>query len=198
MWPQQAHNFKTTSIQRQGAFVLFLFVWHLSYFCVSGGLHFITKTNNVYLCKPQFYYKKWGLRGSKLYRVVFVMSWLWHFMFIFLYFYKRVWVVNILRKVFIKHRRTFGVLSFNNSIPFVFPSHFWISNVWPTNDSHDMAYFAISFLVSVFHRLRIREPVHGPNNYILLDLYQDKGWCLLTLLLLNTTCQLIWICTVCH
>ena len=30
--------------------------------------------NNVYPCKPQFYYiKKWGLRGSKLYRYVFVM-----------------------------------------------------------------------------------------------------------------------------
>ena len=33
------------------------------------------KKNNVYPCKPQFYYiKKWGLRGSKLYRRVFVMG----------------------------------------------------------------------------------------------------------------------------
>ena len=31
------------------------------------------KKNNVYPCKPQFYYIKWGLRGSKLYRYVFVM-----------------------------------------------------------------------------------------------------------------------------
>ena len=31
------------------------------------------KKNNVYPCKPQFYYIKWGLRGSKLYRRVFVM-----------------------------------------------------------------------------------------------------------------------------
>ena len=27
----------------------------------------------IYPCKPQFYYIKWGLRGSKLYRYVFVM-----------------------------------------------------------------------------------------------------------------------------
>ena len=32
------------------------------------------KKNNVYPCKPQFYYKKWGLRGSKLYRHVFLMA----------------------------------------------------------------------------------------------------------------------------
>ena len=32
------------------------------------------KKNNVYPCKPQFYYIKWGLRGSKLYRRVFVMN----------------------------------------------------------------------------------------------------------------------------
>ena len=33
------------------------------------------KKNNVYPCKPQFYYKKKsGLRGSKLYRHVFVMD----------------------------------------------------------------------------------------------------------------------------
>ena len=31
------------------------------------------KKNNVYLCKPQFYYIKVGLRGSKLHRHVFVM-----------------------------------------------------------------------------------------------------------------------------
>ena len=31
------------------------------------------KKNNVYPCKTQFYYIKWGLRGSKLYRYVFVM-----------------------------------------------------------------------------------------------------------------------------
>ena len=29
---------------------------------------------NVYLCQPQFYYIKVGLRGSKLYRYVFVMK----------------------------------------------------------------------------------------------------------------------------
>ena len=28
--------------------------------------------DNVYPCKPQFYYIKVGLRGSKLYRYVFV------------------------------------------------------------------------------------------------------------------------------
>ena len=32
------------------------------------------KTNNVLLYKPQFYYIKVGLRGSKLHRYVFVMS----------------------------------------------------------------------------------------------------------------------------
>ena len=32
------------------------------------------KKNKVYTCKPQFYYIKWGLKGSKLYRHVFVMS----------------------------------------------------------------------------------------------------------------------------
>ena len=31
------------------------------------------RKNNVYRCKPQFYYIKCGLRGSKLYRHVFVM-----------------------------------------------------------------------------------------------------------------------------
>ena len=31
------------------------------------------KKNNVYPCKSQFYYIKWGLRGSKLYRLVFVI-----------------------------------------------------------------------------------------------------------------------------
>ena len=33
------------------------------------------KKNNVYPYKPQFYYIKVGLRGSKLYRHVFMMSW---------------------------------------------------------------------------------------------------------------------------
>ena len=33
------------------------------------------KKNNVYPCKPQFYYIKVGLRGSILYRYVFVMLW---------------------------------------------------------------------------------------------------------------------------
>ena len=32
------------------------------------------KKNNVYLCKPQFYYIKVGFKGSKLYRHVFVMA----------------------------------------------------------------------------------------------------------------------------
>ena len=31
------------------------------------------KKNNVYPCKPQFYYTKVGFKGSKLYRRVFVM-----------------------------------------------------------------------------------------------------------------------------
>ena len=34
----------------------------------------INKKNNVYPCKPQFYCIKVGLRGSKLYRRVFVMQ----------------------------------------------------------------------------------------------------------------------------
>ena len=33
-----------------------------------------TKDNNVYFRKPQFYYIKWGLRGSALYGHVFMMS----------------------------------------------------------------------------------------------------------------------------
>ena len=32
------------------------------------------KKNNVYPCKPQFYYIKVGFKGSKLYRRVFVMG----------------------------------------------------------------------------------------------------------------------------
>ena len=32
------------------------------------------RKNNVYPCKPQFYYIKVGLRGSKLYRRFFVMA----------------------------------------------------------------------------------------------------------------------------
>ena len=32
------------------------------------------KANNVYPCEPQFYYIKVGFKGSKLYRYVFVMS----------------------------------------------------------------------------------------------------------------------------
>ena len=32
------------------------------------------KKNNVYPCKPQFYYIKVGFRGSELYRYIFVMS----------------------------------------------------------------------------------------------------------------------------
>ena len=32
------------------------------------------KKNNVYPCKPQFYYIKVGFKGSKLHRHVFVMS----------------------------------------------------------------------------------------------------------------------------
>ena len=31
--------------------------------------------NNVYPCKPQFYYIKVGFKGSKVYRPVFVMNW---------------------------------------------------------------------------------------------------------------------------
>ena len=31
------------------------------------------KENNIYPCKPQFYYIKVGFKGSKLYRRVFVM-----------------------------------------------------------------------------------------------------------------------------
>ena len=33
------------------------------------------KKNNVYPCKPQFYYIKVGFKGSNLYRYVFVMNW---------------------------------------------------------------------------------------------------------------------------
>ena len=33
------------------------------------------KKNNVYPCKPQFYYIKVGFEGSKVYRYVFVMFW---------------------------------------------------------------------------------------------------------------------------
>ena len=33
-----------------------------------------TKKNNVYPCKPQFYYIKVGFKGSKLYRHVFVIK----------------------------------------------------------------------------------------------------------------------------
>ena len=32
------------------------------------------KKNNVYPCKPKFYYIKVGFKGSKLYRHVFVMA----------------------------------------------------------------------------------------------------------------------------
>ena len=32
------------------------------------------KKNNVYPCKPQFYYIKVGFKGAKLYRYVFVMG----------------------------------------------------------------------------------------------------------------------------
>ena len=32
------------------------------------------RKNIEYPSKPQFYYLKWGLRGSKLYRYVFVMT----------------------------------------------------------------------------------------------------------------------------
>ena len=34
------------------------------------------KKNNVYPCKPQFYYIKVGFKGSKSYRSVFAMSYL--------------------------------------------------------------------------------------------------------------------------
>ena len=34
------------------------------------------KKNNVYPCKPQFYYIKVGFKGSELYRYVFVMIFL--------------------------------------------------------------------------------------------------------------------------
>ena len=30
------------------------------------------KKNNIYPCKPQFYYIKWGLKGSKLYIGMFL------------------------------------------------------------------------------------------------------------------------------
>ena len=39
--------------------------------CLCGEKN---RKNNEYPCEPQFYYmKKWGLRGSKFYRRVFVM-----------------------------------------------------------------------------------------------------------------------------
>ena len=59
--------------------------WYFSYFCSKrrGGSNeyqqsmFLSrnKKNNVYPCKPQFYYIKVGFKGAKLYRYVFVMHW---------------------------------------------------------------------------------------------------------------------------
>ena len=55
------------------------------------------KKNNLFPCKPQFYYIKVGVKGSKLYMYVFVMSslhfvplegcplWFWHFLGLFTY-----------------------------------------------------------------------------------------------------------------
>ena len=67
-------------------------LWYFSYFCSIGCGYSLepprrggsneypqsmfssrNKKNNVYPCKPQFYNIKVGLRGSKLYRYVFVM-----------------------------------------------------------------------------------------------------------------------------
>ena len=47
------------------------------------------KKNNVYPCKPQFYYIKVGLRGSKLYRYVFVMSLLWYLVILYECFFHK-------------------------------------------------------------------------------------------------------------
>ena len=62
--------------------------WYFSYFCSKHTLWLLVRTassiyvlsrnkeNNIYHCKPKFYYIKMGLRGSKLYRYVFVMPFL--------------------------------------------------------------------------------------------------------------------------
>ena len=62
-------------------------IWYFSYFCSEHRLWVLVriclamflsrnKKNNVYPCKPQFYYIKVGFKESKLYRHVFVM-WDW-------------------------------------------------------------------------------------------------------------------------
>ena len=45
------------------------------------------KKNNVYPCKPQFYYIKVGFKGSKLYRHVFVMEDRLLFFYVFFFFF---------------------------------------------------------------------------------------------------------------
>ena len=72
--------------------------WYFSYFCSKHRLWVLARTprwggsneypqsmllsrnkkNNVYPCKPKFYYIKVGFKGSKLYRRVFVMPRKWH------------------------------------------------------------------------------------------------------------------------
>ena len=49
-------------------------------FCQGGSNEYpqskflsTNKKNNVYPCKPQFYYRTVGFKGSKFYRHVFVM-----------------------------------------------------------------------------------------------------------------------------
>ena len=61
-------------------------LWYFSYFCPNidcgwGSSNkypqsmFLSKNkkNNVYPCKPHFYYTEVGIKGSKLYRHIFVM-----------------------------------------------------------------------------------------------------------------------------
>ena len=54
------------------------------------------KKNNVYPCKPRFYYIKVGLKGSKLYRRVFVMIYVAFVLSLFvpnLFFFRYLWAM---------------------------------------------------------------------------------------------------------
>ena len=49
-------------------------IFHISAQNIEDMFLSRNKKNNVYVCKPQFYYIKVGFKGSKWYRRVFVMS----------------------------------------------------------------------------------------------------------------------------
>ena len=61
-------------------FFFFFFFFFFSYFCSKDRLWVLVRTaaksekNNVYPCKPEFYYIKVGFKGFILYRHVFVMD----------------------------------------------------------------------------------------------------------------------------